>query len=128
MNNSSDLAAAIDFGISNTDVVVRRGGELYTWSQRYQTDPDEASVRALVEVVTEASRPDVADDLVILVGHNPGLAGLVQYAGAASAPKDEATAKFPTAAVAVLECGQPLGAALGSAGAFAVTDFAVPRG
>ncbi len=53
MMRSSDLsphalAAAIDFGISNTDVVVRRGGELYTWSQRYQTDPDEASVRALL--------------------------------------------------------------------------------
>jgi len=53
MMRSSDvrppaLAAAIDFGISNTDVVVRRGGELYTWSQRYQTDPDEASVRGLL--------------------------------------------------------------------------------
>ena len=53
MMRSSDvrppaLAAAIDFGISNTDVVVRRDGELYTWSQRYQTDPDEASVRALL--------------------------------------------------------------------------------
>lgn len=42
------LAAAIDFGISNTDVVVRRGDELYTSSQRYQTDPDADSVRALL--------------------------------------------------------------------------------
>ena len=40
--------AAIDFGISNTDVVVRRGAELVTWSQRYYTDPDAASVRKLL--------------------------------------------------------------------------------
>ncbi len=45
---SHSLAAAIDFGISNTDVVVRRGATLLTWSQRYHTDPDAASVRALL--------------------------------------------------------------------------------
>ena len=48
MNYSSDLAAAIDFGISNTDVVVQRGGEWRTWSQPYTADPDESSVRALL--------------------------------------------------------------------------------
>ncbi|MBE2239659.1 MAG: Fumble domain-containing protein [Caldilineaceae bacterium] len=42
------LAAAVDFGISNTDVVVRRGDELITWSQPYTRDPDEASVVALL--------------------------------------------------------------------------------
>jgi len=48
MNHPSDLAAAIDFGISNTDVVVPRGGEWRTWSQPYTADPDESSVRALL--------------------------------------------------------------------------------
>ncbi len=43
------LAAAIDFGISNTDVVVQRDGELLTWSHPYTRDPDERSVRALLE-------------------------------------------------------------------------------
>jgi len=42
------LTAAVDFGISNTDVVVRRGDELITWSQPYTRDPDEASVVALL--------------------------------------------------------------------------------
>ena len=48
MNHPSDLAAAIDFGISNTDVVVQHGGEWRTWSQPYTADPDESSVRALL--------------------------------------------------------------------------------
>ena len=48
MNHPSDLTAAIDFGISNTDVVVRRGSRLHTWSQPYTSDPDAASVRALL--------------------------------------------------------------------------------
>lgn len=47
MSNSIALAA-IDFGISNTDVAVRREGGLITWSQPYLTDPDPASVRALL--------------------------------------------------------------------------------
>ena len=48
MTHRPELAVAIDFGISNTDVVVRRGADLFTWSQRYHSDPDEASVRALL--------------------------------------------------------------------------------
>ena len=48
MSQHRKLAAAIDFGISNTDVVVRRDDDLFTWSQRYHTDPDAASVRALL--------------------------------------------------------------------------------
>ena len=48
MTHQPDLAAAIDFGISNTDVVVRRGGDLITWSQPYARDPDPASVRELL--------------------------------------------------------------------------------
>ncbi|HHY55036.1 MAG TPA: Fumble domain-containing protein [Chloroflexi bacterium] len=48
MRNTNHLAAAIDFGISNTDVVVQRDGKWLTWSQPYTADPDEASVRALL--------------------------------------------------------------------------------
>lgn len=48
MRDSNYLAAAIDFGISNTDIVVQRGGKWLTWSRPYASDPDEASVRALL--------------------------------------------------------------------------------
>ncbi len=48
LTDTPSLAAAIDFGISNTDVVVRRAGELMTWSQPYAQDPDPASVRELL--------------------------------------------------------------------------------
>lgn len=42
------MHAAIDFGISNTDVVARVNGELRHWNQPYHGDPDEASVRAIL--------------------------------------------------------------------------------
>lgn len=48
MRDSHQLVAAIDFGISNTDVVVQHAGAWRTWSQPYTADPDEASVRALL--------------------------------------------------------------------------------
>ena len=44
------VAAAIDFGISNTDVVARIDGELRRWSEPYHGDPDEESVRAILAV------------------------------------------------------------------------------
>jgi len=61
MSHQPDLAAAIDFGISNTDVVVRRRGDLITWSQPYARDPDPASVRELL-----ATRDVDLDDLARL--------------------------------------------------------------
>lgn len=42
------MQAAIDFGISNTDVVARVDGELRHWNQAYGGDPDEASVCAVL--------------------------------------------------------------------------------
>lgn len=42
------MQAAIDFGISNTDVVARVDGELRHWNQPYDGDPDEDSVRAIL--------------------------------------------------------------------------------
>lgn len=48
MDKRSRISAAIDFGISNTDVVARIGGELRRWNEPYQEDPDEASVRKIL--------------------------------------------------------------------------------
>jgi type II pantothenate kinase len=45
---SAPIAAAIDFGISNTDVVARRGGPLLRWSEPYQGDPNAVSVREVL--------------------------------------------------------------------------------
>lgn len=42
------LHAAIDFGTSNTDVVVVEGGALRTWSQPYRGDPDKAGLAAIL--------------------------------------------------------------------------------
>jgi type II pantothenate kinase len=44
----SAIQTAIDFGISNTDVVARVNGELRHWNQPYDGDPDEESVRAIL--------------------------------------------------------------------------------
>ena len=42
------LHAAIDFGISNTDVIARKDGVLTRWNEPYLGDPDAASVRAIL--------------------------------------------------------------------------------
>lgn len=46
--SSHGIAASIDFGISNTDVVSRSGPALRRWCEPYQGDPDEGSVRAVL--------------------------------------------------------------------------------
>lgn len=85
----------------------------------------EAPVRELQAVVAEAA----ADrDTVLLVGHNPGLAGLVHEVAIDDALRRAATAKFPTSAIAVLECDGSLADAVTRTDAFRVTAFAVPRG
>jgi type II pantothenate kinase len=40
--------AAIDFGISNTDVVAGSGSTMQRWTEPYRGDPDEASIRAIL--------------------------------------------------------------------------------
>jgi type II pantothenate kinase len=42
------ISAAIDFGISNTDVIARIGGVITRWSQPYTGDPDAGSVAAIL--------------------------------------------------------------------------------
>lgn len=88
----------------------------------------EASVPDLIDVLTAVARTEGPDQTVIIVGHNPGLAGLVHVAGAPGALRDEATAKFPTSAVAVLDSDLAIADALAAPGGMVVTAFAVPRG
>jgi phosphohistidine phosphatase len=85
----------------------------------------EAYVGALVDVVREAGREHPT---VVLVGHNPGLAELVERLAVDDDLKAEATSKFPTSAVAVLESDVDLPQALDQRDTFRVTAFAVPRG
>ena len=85
----------------------------------------EAPVSALLDVVREAGR---RSRLVVLVGHNPGLAGLVLHLAADDDLRRAATAKFPTSAIAVLDAGQPLAEAVDMPGSMRVSAFAVPRG
>ncbi len=85
----------------------------------------EASVRALRQVLDQAAP---RAETVLLIGHNPGLATLIDTLALAEPATWEATAKFPTSAIAVLTTGAPLVEALREDHAFRVTQFAVPRG
>ena len=58
-------------------------------------------------LVTELRRLDDQVTNVVLIGHNPGVADLVDLLAAASAPGGAAIDKFPTAAVAVLSVAGP---------------------
>jgi len=85
----------------------------------------EAPVSALLDVVRKAGG---TSRLVVLVGHNPGLAGLTLHLAADDPLRRQATEKFPTSAIAVLESGQPLDTAVDRPGSMRVSAFAVPRG
>lgn len=98
------------------------------WDSRDErTEPRiyEASARSLVGIVDEC--PDSVTTL-ILVGHNPGLAAVIDSRCVEDELRLAATEKFPTSAVAVLETDQPWSVATGLSDAFRVTRFAVPRG
>jgi phosphohistidine phosphatase len=88
----------------------------------------EAGVGTLIAVAREVAGEADEPDTLVMVGHNPGLAGLVHAMALPTALRDEATSKFPTSAVAVLESAEPLSAALAQPGGFSVAAFAVPRG
>ena len=60
--------AAIDFGISNTDVVARVDGDLRHWNQPYDGDPDEESVRAIL--AAGGIRLDDLDRLAVTGGRH----------------------------------------------------------
>jgi phosphohistidine phosphatase len=85
----------------------------------------EAGPRMLHELLEEAAE---RSDTVILVGHNPGMASVIDALALAEPATWEATSKFPTSAIAVLSAGARLADALRRDHAFRVSAFAVPRG
>ena len=85
----------------------------------------EASVRGLIDVVSEVP---AGIRTLVMVGHNPGLVELIVTLARADDLRAEATAKFPTCAVATLVSDLPLLDAVAQPHAFRVTNFAVPRG
>jgi phosphohistidine phosphatase len=86
----------------------------------------EADVATLIDVAVDAAPAG----LVVMVGHNPGLADLVEHLAVADDLRAQALVKFPTASVAVLEVvGDAAYAdALMTPGSMRVRDFVVPRG
>jgi phosphohistidine phosphatase len=85
----------------------------------------EAGVQTLRSLVVEYG---ALTSTLLMVGHNPGLAYLILDLAAPSELREEATRKFPTSAVAVLESELPLPQAAAGSGGFSVSEFAVPRG
>lgn len=85
----------------------------------------EASVDALRRLVAEV--PDEVR-LLVIVGHNPGLHGFVATAADPDGRQyDDATAKFPTSAVAVLSTDRSW-ADTEHGAPFDVAAFTIPRG
>lgn len=46
--STAQATAAIDFGISNTDVVSATGGTMRRWTEPYRGDPDESRIREML--------------------------------------------------------------------------------
>mgnify|MGYP006278961409 CR=1 FL=1 len=85
----------------------------------------EADVADILIAVTEGVG---ASDTAIVIGHNPGLAQMVQHCARAGRLRDEAVSSFRTSAIAVLTSDDPLQTALEAPQQFDVRAFAVPRG
>ena len=88
----------------------------------------EAGVSGLHYLLAEVAPDAPAPATVILVGHNPGLASLIGELALSEPATWEATAKFPTSAIAVLTSALPLEESLAADHGFRVSAFAVPRG
>jgi phosphohistidine phosphatase len=73
------------------------GGNVVEEPRLYETDAD-----GVASVVAEI--PDAVDTAVV-IGHNPGLLDFICRFAVPGALKQEATAKFPTSALAVLTMG-----------------------
>lgn len=85
----------------------------------------EVDVPTLAAVAGEAA---AGTDLVVLVGHNPGLADLVGWLAVDDDRRAAALVKYPTSSIAVLGGDGPLATLLGEPGSMRVVDFAVARG
>ncbi len=83
----------------------------------------EAPASRLAGLIAETS-DEVA--ILVVVGHNPGLADLIDWLGE---PSDEdAVERFPTSAIAVLSSDEPWAVAVERSGGFGLEAFAIPRG
>lgn len=101
------------------------GGAWSTGAVRDEPRIYEAWVDTLLDVAS--GTPDEVDVLV-MVGHNPGVATLVEALCAPAHLVEEATAAFPTSAIAVID-GIGDWAALSARSAdLVLAEFAVPRG
>ena len=118
---STARRAQLTWGLASAELGERWSGVPVIDEERIY----EASVSSLLDVVREAGR---GSGLVVLVGHNPGLAGLVLHLAADDDLRRQATEKFPTSAVAVLEADDSLGEGIDRPGSMRVSAFAVPRG
>jgi phosphohistidine phosphatase len=118
---STALRAQLTWSLASTRLSARWAGA------DVQDEPRiyEAEVGALQDLVAEQQS---ADRTLVIVGHNPGLAGLIDRVCIPDDLRARALAKFPTSSVAVLEAVGPLDAAIRVPGAMRVSAFAVPRG
>lgn len=91
------------------------------------TDADiyEASPSTLRGV---AGRHGADADVVVLVGHNPGMGLLARELAAAGDERAALSEGFPTSAVAVLETDESWPTALSGVGTLRLSSVAIPRG
>lgn len=101
------------------------GGRWDAVAQRDEPRIYEAPTQTLLDIV--GALPDDCRT-AILVGHNPGLVGLIGFACVRDAAYLTAVEKFPTSAVAVLRTDLDWRQAVAGDGGFRVAEFAIPRG
>lgn len=91
------------------------------------TDADvyEAAPSTLRDV---ALRHGVGAELILLVGHNPGMGLLARELAAPGEGRAALADGFPTSGIAVLETDGPWSVALAGMGTFRLSSFATPRG
>lgn len=98
-------------------------GQWATCTVRQEPRIYAAAAGTLLGVVGEAPA-DV--EVLVMVGHNPGVADLVDAVCAPAPLVDQATGKFPTSGIAVID--QILDWADMTSGRLRLAGFAVPRG
>jgi len=75
-----------------------------------------------------ALRHGAAADLIVMVGHNPGIGLLARELAAPGAARATLADGFPTSAVAVLDTEEPWTTALAGTGGLRLSSFVTPRG
>jgi phosphohistidine phosphatase len=85
----------------------------------------EAGLTTLLQLIAELLEDSRT---AVIVGHNPTLCDVVDRCSEDDALRAEATVKFPTSSVAVLETGLTWADSVRAVHGFRVTAFTVPRG